>query len=124
VTAENYQAMTRELLHHIKAPNLELSSQLSLILETDLFMLHLEFTYDGATIGFILRDVPLSQLPEWYQKITAKVNAKKYNALNAGVSIMHENNITVNTYIPNEVLTAVQLMIFYDYVTNDILLEL
>ena len=118
-----YHEITKNFLNEIRAPSMTLSDQLSLILETDLYFLHLEFHQHNATLAFIIKDVSLSRLTTWYSKITERIYNIHLDILNIGVSVLNDSSIVVHTIIPNELLDTDKLVLFYELIDSKIICE-
>ena len=118
-----YHKITKDFLKAIKGPELQLSDQLSLVIETDMYFLHLEFNHACATIGYILKDVSVSRAPQWYSLLTGRVLNMPMDVLNIGLSILNDSSIVVHTIIPNDLITTDRLFLFYELVDKQLLTE-
>ncbi len=118
-----YHDITKEFLAHLRIEGMHLDEHLCLGLLTDYFTIHLEFLEDGATLGFMVTNLAQSQLFDTYNMISKRVKETKHDFLNIGIAIYKERNVAINTYIPNITLNATELINFYEYVNNEILVS-
>ena len=118
-----YHEITKNFLKRIKAPETTLSDQLSMVLESESYLLHLEFNHDSATLAFILKDVSISRAADWYTTLTERINTMPLQLLNIGVSILNDSSIVVHCVFPNDLIEVDRLCVFYETVDKNLLTE-